>query len=174
MHSSRLFVALWPDVVTRDAIAALQRQVMLSSGRTEGAVAYDNLHLTLAFLGEVARSDADALQARLASVSFLPFHLELDRWGHFTRPGILWLGCQAAPEELYALQADVGRACKGFGQARRERDWTPHVSLFRKLHRLPEVAAFESVEWLIDRIVLVASDTRPEGVRYRVIHEVFA
>src|SRR5947199_233573 len=45
----RLFFALWPDAATRTIIGELARQVAAEShGR---AVASDNIHVTLAFLG---------------------------------------------------------------------------------------------------------------------------
>ena len=166
----RLFVALWPDAQTRGQIAAVQKQVMTRAGLLDGAVAFDNLHLTLLFLGNVASADITRLQNHLSRVASTPFHLMLDRWGQFSKPGILWIGPQQTPTPLQQLHSDVVAACRDVVRVR-ESQYIPHVTLFRKLQQLPPVEAFEPVAWLVDRFVLVASNTRPQGVQYRVLQE---
>ncbi len=166
----RLFVALWPDAQTRRQIAAVQKQVMTRAGLLDGAVAFDNLHLTLLFLGNVSSADIARLQNHLSRVASMPFHLMLDRWGQFSKPGILWIGPQQTPAPLQQLHGDVAAASRDVVSVRESR-YIPHVTLFRKLQRLPPVDAFEPVAWLVDRFALVASNTRPQGVQYRVLQE---
>lgn len=169
----RLFVALRPDQLVRRQIAAVQKQVMTSTGLMDGAVVHENLHMTLQFLGDVAVSQIDRIEARLACVTAFPFRLTLDRWGQFAKPGILWVGMDEPPAQLIELQSDVCSMLNQHTSAGKDKPYRPHVTLFRKVNHLPRVAAFEPIEWVVDRIVLVASDTHPDGVKYRVISEHF-
>ena len=168
--TQRLFVALWPDADTRRQIAALQKQLMTRSGLLDGAVAVENLHLTLRFLGNVPVTDIDRLCNHLSRVSMQPFAFSLQRWGHFSRPGILWIGPDTPGAPLCELQAAVQTACRE-AFAAPDKHFRAHVTLFRKLTRLPPVQAFEPIEWPVDGFVLVASTPRPDGVQYRVLRE---
>ena len=167
----RLFIALWPDMQVRRQLASLQKQMKTSAGLFDGVVAFENLHMTLQFLGDVPVSSVDRIMAGLSTVNSQPFVLTLDSWGHFSRPGILWVGPTEPDRFLSLLQADVVSAIKAGGNAAKEKNFVPHVTLFRKVSHLPEVGAFESVEWLVDRFVLVESHTHRDGVRYRVLQE---
>lgn len=171
--TQRLFVALWPDQLVRRQIAVVQKQVMTSTGLMDGVVAHENLHMTLQFLGEVAVSQIDSIEARLACVTAYPFQLTLDRWGQFTRPGILWVGADEPPAQLIDLQSDVASTLSQHNSTGKDKPYRPHVTLFRKVNQLPQVTAFEPIEWLVDRIVLVVSDTNPGGVKYRLLQEYF-
>ena len=66
-------------------------------------VAAANLHLTLAFLGEVSTETAGQLQQLAARIRQPGFTLDLDDAGHWPRPGVVWLGCQRAPRGLLQL-----------------------------------------------------------------------
>ncbi|MFO7588071.1 MAG: 2'-5' RNA ligase family protein [Gemmatimonadota bacterium] len=73
----RLFFALWPDSATRSAVARLvDRAAKRCGGRR---VPPENLHLTLAFPGAVARAQRTCLEACADRVAGTPFHLVLDR-----------------------------------------------------------------------------------------------
>ena len=80
---SRVFFAVWPDAPTRNALDALSRAY---AARTGGRAAVaSNLHLTLAFVGEVATCRVTALQEAglAATAAEVPFTLTLDRIGAF-------------------------------------------------------------------------------------------
>jgi 2'-5' RNA ligase len=169
--SKRLFVALWPDMPVRQQISAVQKQVTTATGMLDGAVAFENLHMTLQFLGDMPLAAIDKISASLAYVTAQPFHLTLDRWGQFAKPGILWIGPGEPVAPLQRLQADVISVLKTRAGGARERPYKPHLTLFRKVSHLPAVDAFEPVEWLVDRFVLVESNTHPDGVKYKVLQE---
>ena len=57
----RIFFALWPDAGARDALSALARDTAAQTGGR--APSAGNLHLTLAFLGDVAAARIAALHA---------------------------------------------------------------------------------------------------------------
>jgi RNA 2',3'-cyclic 3'-phosphodiesterase len=110
---------------------------------------YDQLHVTLAFLGEVDGGRARDAAEALADVVAPPFELVLQGVGHFPprgEPRIVWAGF-APSEELLRLQRGIVRALKDAGCEIETRKFHPHVTLGR-LHAAPpeRVAA-----WLTDR-----------------------
>ena len=145
--SKRLFVALWPEQQVRQQISTVQKQAMYSlttaSGlidrAMDGAVAFENLHLTLQFLGEIPVSALDKITAGLAYVTAQPFHLTLDCWGQYPKPGILWIGSSEPVAPLQRLQADVVAAINTRGNGARVKPYKPHVTLYRKVSHLPQV-----------------------------------
>jgi 2'-5' RNA ligase len=164
----RLFVALAPDLVHREALAAAVTGLP-HRGR---AVPGRNLHLTLAFLGPLDPERASVAEAALAAVGGEPFTLELVRVGHFPRPRVLWCAAVAAPAALYALQGAVAGALAGAGFALERRPFTPHVTVVRKVARYRGPGALPTpVTWPLDAFCLVASRTLPGGAEYETVRE---
>ena len=77
--SLKLFFALWPDSGTRDVLAATAGVLRRTCGGR--APPAHNLHLTLAFLGNVPAARLPELEDLAAAVHTEPFVLELDRIG---------------------------------------------------------------------------------------------
>lgn len=131
------------------------------------AVAPENLHLTLAFLGNVPASGRACLEQAAGTIRCQPFELVLDRMGYFQRPQLFWLGPARMPEALLALVAalqQVQRRCVGEPEAR---PFRAHVTLARKVRREPDLRAPAALHWPVDRFSLVRSQTLPEGPVYR-------
>jgi 2'-5' RNA ligase len=124
----RLFVALpLPDAV-RDAL--LDPMEGLAGARWQDA---DNLHITLRFIGEVDRHQADDIACALAQVTVRDFVVELAGVGHFERKGhatAIWARVMAS-RELSELQASVEYACRRAGCEAEGRKFVPHVTLAR-------------------------------------------
>ena len=86
-------------------------------------VAADNLHLTLAFLGEVSAEKEKALSLLAGRIRQPGFTLTLDDAGQWLRSRVVWLGMrqpprgliqlanmlrsQAAPQRLFSKQSSV-------------------------------------------------------------------
>ena len=68
------------------------------------AVPAKNLHITLAFLGEIVQPKLDAVKELVTSVQVKPFALYLDQLGYWRRPQIVWAGCENAPPPLIEYQ----------------------------------------------------------------------
>ena len=95
----RLFVAIALDQTTRDRVVAAQRRLVSALGTAAKSlriVGAEQLHLTLAFVGEVEDSRAAAIASRLAvEIEQPPFTLTLGSAGVFPARGasrVLWLG----------------------------------------------------------------------------------
>ena len=131
----RVFFALWPDARARDALAALARD---AAAQAQGrAPAAENLHLTLAFLGDVAPGRVAILQAigRHVSAAVPAFTLSLDCTGMFRGSGIAWAGASATPPELAGLVARLREALVAEGFALERRAFQPHVTLARRCRK---------------------------------------
>lgn len=167
----RLFLALWPDQITRQKLADVQRKLgKIDRLKSAKPVPVENIHITIHFLGSVTDETYIQLQALLSKVSAQACTLVVDRWGYFPRPKVLWLGAESprALDDLIAQTQLCVQACiEGYQQKR----FVPHVTLFRKARHPQEVDEFEPVEWYIDRFALVESVTHPSGPEYRVLHE---
>lgn len=161
----RVFLALWPgdDVAARlSGLAAAAHQ---SCGGRQ--MRRDTLHLTLAFLGDVAETRLPALCAAMAAVRGEAFSLRLDRLGYWPHNHIVWGGCTATPPPLVRLVADVREALAGAGFAHAgEAAFVPHLTLLRKARPSATLPEFAPIDWPVAGFVLVASTLSPEGPAY--------
>lgn len=161
--SLRLFYALWPDAPVR---AALMRLQSAFHGRL---TQYDNLHLTLAFLGRQPASLLPALSALLEDLPAGGIPLDIDRAGYFKNQGIAWAGMHAPPDALLDLQRALTDRLKRHGIAFDTRSsFKPHVTLARAASP-PDDAPFEPIRWLARQVALVQSTNGPSGVVYQVL-----
>ena len=161
----RVFFALWPDEPARAKLAALAGRVADEGGGRPVPAA--NLHLTLAFLGDVP-DDRVGVAKRVASgIGGPAFELALDRLGSFRRAGVSWAGPSCPPGALAHLQSSLERALRSAGFALEERPFAPHLTLARKLVRPGAAAAIDPVAWDVEGFVLVES-AREKGAYAQV------
>jgi 2'-5' RNA ligase len=95
----------------------------------------NQLHLTLAFLGETDRHGLDAATDALATIIAPPIDLALTEFGTFdtSRPGrigTLWISVDPA-DALSALAQSVRTALRRAGLPPDARKFTPHITLAR-------------------------------------------
>ena len=100
----RLFVALCLSDEMKDALADVQ-DAMYDRGVRGSLTPRENMHLTLAFLGE--QPDAEPVLDALSAVSFTPFEIGLEGLGCF---GDLWWAGLAASAPLSAVARRVRHA----------------------------------------------------------------
>ena len=167
--SARLFFGLWPPSTVADRLGEIAREEAARRGGRPTRI--DTLHLTLAFLGEVAIARLPELQAAAAGVVPIPFALEIDALGAWARPPLLWAGCRQTPPQLLKLVADLQAALQGAGftVADAGRPFIPHVTLLRKLAHRPAAAPAwtgEALRWPVEDFVLVRSFLDARGSHY--------
>lgn len=173
MH--RLFVALRPPAAIRDRLI----DAMADSPEL-GWVKDDNLHLTLRFIGEVERPQADDIVAALGHIRAAPFALSLAGVGRFDRRngGALWAGV-APREPVAALAAKVERACTAAGLPPERRAFHPHITIARFGRRSAAFAedltsrnrALASPPFAVDRFILYESHLSRHGAHYEAVAE---
>jgi RNA 2',3'-cyclic 3'-phosphodiesterase len=161
----RAFFALWPG---ERALAAVRKIAHEIADERHGRAPRDeNIHVTLAFLGDVAGERLPELQAigEEAAQASRAFDLTLDRIGG-TAQGIAWLAPNAVPAELKMLREVLLEGLDRGAFPTERRAFRPHVTLARKCARPARRSAIVPVTWPAKRLSLVASTLGPGGSRY--------
>ena len=173
--ASRLFFALWPDATACATLDLLARDCAVRTGGR--APAATNLHLTLAFLGNVPTSRLTTLRdiGPIAAATVPPFTLALDRIGAFHKQGIAWVGPSSPDVALERLVHTLSDELDVAGFELERRAFHPHVTLVRR-GRTRLLAATRSgvplkvpIVWTVARLTLAASEQAPGGSRYRAL-----
>jgi RNA 2',3'-cyclic 3'-phosphodiesterase len=159
----RLFFALWPDPETRNAIHGLQSA--MQGRRTP----YQDLHLTVAFLGQRPVALVPALKEVLERLPQSEITIMLDRIGYFPRNRIAWAGMHATPQALLDVRGRLIASLAESGVECVDRNgYRPHVTLARDAS-LPPDPVFAPIRWHARQLALVQSRTGAEGARYEVL-----
>lgn len=170
MH--RLFVAIRPPEAIRDQLLDLMHGIDDARWQSD-----EQLHLTLRFIGEVERPQAEDIAAALAALRFAPFALRLNGVGRFAhrKGGALWAGV-APREPLAHLASKVDRACVSAGIAPERRSYHPHLTLARWSRSEPALDAFlhqhaalSSEPWPVEQFDLYESQLTRGGAHYELI-----
>ena len=128
----RLFFALWPPRETAEALGRWARQVQQHSGGR--ATADDTIHLTLAFLGDVAPERAITAARRVEAPTFdLPIEVA-KFWKH---NNIVWAGPHQTPPALVILAERLQLELYREEFILERRPFAAHVTLLRKVPSRP-------------------------------------
>ncbi|MBE6906085.1 MAG: RNA 2',3'-cyclic phosphodiesterase [Ruminococcaceae bacterium] len=127
----RLFVAILLNDPVKDGLCQAIHELENAALRGN-FTRRENLHLTLAFLGETSRWK-DILQA-MEKVNSRLFPLVVQGLGKFQRgaAGIYWAGIQKSPQ-LIALQSNLCRELSLSGFSLEQRAYQPHLTLGREV-----------------------------------------
>lgn len=167
--SQRLFFALWPnDGLRQQLIACTQPVVQTIRGRPVPA---QNLHITLAFLGNVDARQRACVERMAETLASPAFELRLDSIGHWSRSRVLWFAPANVPKALRQLADALVTGAQACGLSLEARAYRPHLTLMRKVLRAPEKITVEPVLWQAQSFVLVRSTPQPQGVLYQVLRE---
>jgi 2'-5' RNA ligase len=161
----RLFFALWPDERVRAALAALAANLALSCGGR--ATRSDNLHATLAFLGNVPAARVPEFERMAAALRGAQFELRLDVVEYWRHNRIVWCGAKRTPRVLDAFAAGMSEALRALDWPVDERPYVPHVTLLRNARCGPATCAPSLPPWRVREFVLAQSTSGADGVRYR-------
>jgi 2'-5' RNA ligase len=125
MH--RLFVAIRPPASIREQLLDVMEGVLSARWQED-----EQLHLTLRFIGDVERHQAEDIASALGAIRHPSFDIRLSGIGSFAKrgKGSLWAGL-APTDQLHALHAKVDQACKRAGVAPDTRAYHPHITIAR-------------------------------------------
>ena len=168
----RLFIAINFGDETRARLVALRDQ-MRSRAKGGNFSRAENLHLTLAFLGECNEKQAEATKAAMRAICFRPFAVSFERVGRFKRDGgDLWWAGLSASETLVALQSELADRLLAAGLALEKRPYRPHITLGRRV-------VSDAIPWKIEpfgetvsAIDLMQSERLDGKMRYTSIYGV--
>jgi len=156
----RLFAAINLSEPMKAALVHAQRE-LFDHGVRGSFTREENLHLTLAFIGEVP--DAEPVLEALSAVTFSPFALRLEGFGCFG--DLWWVGMrQSAP--LAALALRVRRALAENDVPFDRKRFSPHITLLRRARGdFPEIR-LDGVSMTVDAVSLMRSDRGKAGMLY--------
>ena len=161
----RLFYALVPDEALRASLGA--RALALADAIGGRAVPAHNVHMTLAFLGEVPGERVGALRDISGALPRAAFTLVLDRVGEWHHAGVAWIAPSRVPAELAALQAALADSLRAREFALEARPFRPHLTLVRRRRKPLVDAPTEPLVWNVSRVSLMRSESTAGLVRYR-------
>jgi len=187
----RLFAAIEiPEPVINEIAAWWQGACLYLPADEWRDVPKQNWHLTLAFYGDVAGQDVDALAELLAVCAHntAPIGLRLGNPGVFPRENrarVFWLGIEDAIEDTVnsGKLKVFSRCCRHAGHATlrkrtaKEEPFHGHITLARRrgfpvplaAEVLAEIPQPPEMEWMANRLALFQSELHRDGARYRML-----
>lgn len=180
----RVFIAIAIDEQARRLLATVQDELKKSGCRV-GWVPPENIHLSLAFLGDVSGEQIVSLSQDLQALApaMAPFKFSSSGVGYFgseRHPRVIWAGIAGPPPELVKLHSEITAILKKHNLASDDRPFKPHLtfgrirsaqrieSLMKAIHAARD-SAFGTV--VADRFFLMRSELHPRGAQYTVLRE---
>lgn len=180
----RTFVAVPVDDAVRQAVARWQAR-LAAPGVDIKWVEPHNLHITLAFLGELEPAAVAEVEGAVvqACAGHRPFTLGFAGFGVFPdwrAPRVLWVGTAHGVGELTALAHSVGNALRAAGFSLGDRPYQPHLTVGRwrtpRGAHLVQAAVAGTDSGLpvcrLDRVDIMASQLTARGPVYTAIRHV--
>lgn len=172
----RLFIAINFDSNTIKTIMDIQgrlRRFGKGNFTRQG-----NLHLTLAFLGEVEPIKAESVKEIMDDLTIETIQLQFNRVGKFTRGDeyTYWLGLEKN-NTLSQLQHELTSKLKSSGFNIDSRKFSPHITLARRmiLHSSPDSSSLLSAPFgtTVNKISLMRSHHIDGLLTYTKQYEVY-
>ena len=167
--SKRVFVAIDLPDSTRQLLAGLNPHIR-GVRWTEAT----QMHLTLAFFGDVLEDVELQLRKKLSAIEFGAFFLSLAGVGTFSAKGapkIIWIGLSKAHPHLFQIYKRVQEAALAVGMEPELRPWHPHITIARCRDVSPQSirnflkahSDFDAGMIRIDAFHLYSSNLTPAG-----------
>jgi RNA 2',3'-cyclic 3'-phosphodiesterase len=160
----RLFFALWPRPQIVQRIEEQARRIPLE-GRARRVPAR-NVHLTLAFIGEVPSTRAAAIMDVADRITGARFELELNQIETLPGSNVLCMTTDRTPPTLAALAEELRSGLREQGFRMEDRAFRAHVTLARDMRRRQPVMRIPSLRWQVREFVLVESQRGRAGSEY--------
>lgn len=168
----RCFIALVPDTATRDALS------VIPVPSTSRRVPYEQLHLTVTFIGMLPHEKSAALIDALTqqTVPLEPASvLKIEHWPRASHPR-LTVATLAMSDEFIALDWRVRSAMIALDLPVDARAFRPHVTLARYRREAaavePEAELSDELIARFDSLTLYSSTLARNGARYRSLASV--
>lgn len=167
----RLFIAVnIPDTIKQKVMRVMDE---LPHDWRIKAVAPQNMHYTLRFLGEIPDTDVARIISALSGIKFQPFEIKVEGIGVFPNEKyvrVIWLGAKDA-ERLKRLAEDIENAIKHLGY-RQDRPFSPHLTIARVRGKIDVKKLLERHKdtlfgaFVVSEFCLVKSTLTPNGPVY--------
>lgn len=157
----RLFIGIPIPPDSASILAGAAARLPLIYRRTAPA----DLHITLAFLGQVSDEQLPCIYAQLEQVKQPPLTINLTGVGTF--PGVAFAAVDPAPA-LLALAAEIVQRMATCGFPSEQRPYHPHLTLARSRDRKPKLDDLHlpPLSFAADAFTLYSSRAGDPGARY--------
>lgn len=116
----------------------------------------ENLHLTLAFIGETER--VEEIKAAVDAVKFEPFVIRTGKLGCFNgRSRVVWLGIEGE-DKVKAIAQQLRRNLDKCGIDYAKGRFSPHITLVRQPSEMPLDVEVESESMTVSEICVMKSE----------------
>ena len=172
MNAKRLFVSIELPASVTESLANLDPNL-----RGVRWLEPRQMHLTLAFLGNVSAEIQETFSEKLQTISWKPFFIPLIGLGTFPTKGwpkIVWIGVGTGHPHLFQLHKRVQEALLASGLEPDLRSFHPHVTLARCRDVSPQTirpflkshAGFDAGMIHVESFQLNSSELTPPGSVY--------
>ena len=162
----RLFIAINLNDEMKDALMGIQ-DTMRSYGMHGRETVPENMHLTLAFIGDY--DDPELVKEIIRGIEVRPFEIRLSGIGAYG--DLWWAGLENSPP-LLAVSKRLRRGLADAGVPFDRKKFSPHITLMRRADGRLSDAAREEMAGLfgaamtVDHISLMRSDRGRHGMIY--------
>lgn len=177
MGTRRIFVAIVPpEKIINSLLKSIRLYKKESWGKDVRWVKYDNLHLTLKFIGQIEISRLDqiftAIESSINGLRSFPIELEgLKLFPKPFSPRVISSGIVYNPK-LNELVSRIETSLFKLGIQKEKRNFKGHITIGRCKKTFPKRQTIENyVERLsfpVNEVIVYQSTLRPEGVEYSV------
>ena len=150
----RLFISIQISKELQRSITGTMHELK-KAGVRGNYVPAQNLHLTLAFIGET--DDVQVVRAALQSIKVKPFRLSLSGLGTFG--DLLWIGLKGN-QGLSRIVKEVRAALDSAGIPYDRKEFRPHITVIRKMSGNWKTVTGPSGEMMVKKISLMRSVVR--------------
>jgi 2'-5' RNA ligase len=164
----RLFIAINFNGETKPHLLTL-RDELKSNAQSGRFSPPENLHLTLAFIGEVNPKKVEKIKDILETVEFTPFDVAIDRLGTFSRGTLWWAGLRE-DKPLLDLQYEVIFKLAHCGFEMDGREYHPHITLGREVVTSMRPRSIEPFGETVHSIELMKSERIGGRMVYTAIY----
>ncbi|MEA3428688.1 MAG: RNA 2',3'-cyclic phosphodiesterase [Thermodesulfobacteriota bacterium] len=181
----RSFIGFELPEKIRSFIANIQEDLK-SDGFDARWVKPKNIHLTLKFLGNINKDNAQKVGVAIlkSAADYAPISLTAKGIGAFpgiNRPRVLWIGIRGQIDVLVQLQKSLDDKLEGIGFPKENRPFKGHLTLARVKRQINQAKLINAIKkygeldqesFIADNIILFKSDLKPTGAVYTKLSSV--
>lgn len=160
----RLFTAIMLSEEMKDSLCNVQKQLRMK-GAFGNFTIRDNMHITLAFIGET--EDVDEAMAAVDNIEHDSFNIALNGCGNFG--SLFFVGLENS-DKLVSLAGQVRRNLTENGLQIDTKPFKPHITMVREINRQPSGLMIPQTEMKVSRVSLMRSDRVKGRLVYTCIH----
>jgi RNA 2',3'-cyclic 3'-phosphodiesterase len=167
----RLFIAITLSESIKTELQKAQHSFRLNKQRGN-FTSFNNLHLTLVFIGESSLKECEAIEATLEEITSEPFELTLGELGCFNRKDgeIWWVGIKPN-ESLMKLQKQIRSQFRKNNIPFEDIKYVPHITLVRNYRAIHQdeplrLSLIEAHHFKVTSFSLMKSERIHEELQY--------